>query len=184
MVTLRPISTAMTCVAVFVLCAVPATSQSGKASGTFVVDGKKLSFPNVSAVSYDTPNLGRVVSVLLSDKPVNPKTFQEYTRIGPGERYVPGLVTGAWVAMHVDDKAFSGFHFSIDAKRGVSLGEVLVGGRDGRFGVLDEALVLETKSVSPQLSGRIRTKEQVADFGSHKLSIDLTFDAPVMMLGK
>ena len=77
MVTLRPIRTALFCLAVLSLCAVPAISQSGKASGTFVVDGKKLSLQNVSAVSYDTPNLGRVVSVLLSDKPVNLKTFQE-----------------------------------------------------------------------------------------------------------
>jgi hypothetical protein len=79
---------------------------------------------------------------------------------------------------------FSGFHFTIDAKRGVSLGEMLVGSRANSFGVLDELLVLETKSVSPQLSGRIRTKEPVADLGSHKLSVDLSFDAPVMILGK
>jgi hypothetical protein len=165
--------------------AVPALTQSaGKAAGTVVANGKKVPLTNVSAVAYDTPNLGRLVSVLLSDKPANPKTFQDYTRIGPGERYVAGMITGAWVTMHADDKAFSGFHFTVNAKRQPILGEVLVGTRENNFGVMDEALVLEISSLTPQLTGRIRTKEPVVALGSQKLGLDATFDAPVTILGK
>lgn len=159
-------------------------TQSGKASGTLVVNGKKVPIQHAYAVAYDTPNLGRVVSVLLSDKPMNPKLFQEYTRIGPGERFVPGIISGAWVTMHVDDKAFSGFHFTINAKGQAMLGEVLIGSRDDNFGVMDDVLVLEAKSLAPQVSGRIRTKDAVADLGSTKVGIDLTFDTPVVTIGK
>jgi hypothetical protein len=68
-----------------------------------------------------------MISVLISDKPANPKTFQEYTSIGAGEKYVPGIVTATWVAMHSDDKAFQGFSFTIDPKQRVMLNDVLVG---------------------------------------------------------
>src|SRR5688572_12099311 len=77
-------------------------AQSGKVSGTLVVNGKKLAVQHITAVTYDTPSPGRLVSVLVSMKAPNPKTFQEYTRIGPGERNVAGTVTGAWVTMHTD----------------------------------------------------------------------------------
>ena len=166
------------------LVSVIAQTQSGKVSGTLTVNGKKLQIRHVSAVTYDTPNLGRVVSVLLSDNPVDPKKFQEYTRIGPGERYVPGLVTGAWVTLHVDDKALSGFHFTVDAKDQVKLAEVLVGTRDDNFGVMDDALVFEATSKGPRLAGRIRTKDPIADLGPAKMGIDITFDAAVVPLGK
>ena len=147
------------------------------------VNGKKLAIRNVSAVTYETP-LGQVVSVLLSDNPVDPKKFQEYTRIGPGERYVIGMVTGASVAMHVDDKALSGIHFTSDAKGGITLAEVLIGSRDDNFGVLDDVLVFEATSKGPRFAGRIRTKDPVADLGATKLSVDITFDAPVVPVGK
>lgn len=97
---------------------------------------------------------------------------------------MPGLVTGAWVTMHVDDKALSGFHFTIDAKDSVRLAEVLVGSRDDNFGVLDDALVFEATSREPRLAGRIRTKDPIADLGSAKMGIDITFDAAVVPLGK
>jgi hypothetical protein len=171
-------------VILLLIAATTTETQSGKASGTLVVNGKKVPIQHAYAVTYDTPNLGRVVSVLLSDKPMNPKMFQEYTRIGPGERYVPGLISGAWVTMHVDDKAFSGFHFTIKDKSQATLGEVLIGSRDDNFGVLDEVLVFEGKSLTPQLVGRIRTKDAVADLGSTKVGIDLTFDVPVVTIGK
>ena len=159
-------------------------AQTGKVSGSLVVNGKKVPVQHVTAVTYDTASQGRMISVLVSDKPPDAKTFREYTRIGPGERYVPGLVTGAWVAMHNDDKAFSGLHFTIDAKRRAMLSEVLVGGRNNNFGILDDALVIEITSLTPRLVGRFRTKDAVADLGSQKVGIDLTFDAPVVEVGK
>ena len=159
-------------------------AQAGKVTGTLVVNGKKVPIQHISAVTYDTASQGRMVSVLVSDKPVDPKKFQEYTRIGPGERYVPGMITGAWVTMHVDDKAFSGFQFTITPKRSIMLNDVLVGTRDQNFSILDDYLVLELTSLSPRVAGRIRTKDAVVDLGSEKVGIDLTFDAPVAEVGK
>ena len=166
------------------LVSVTIIAQAGKGSGTLVVNGKKFAFQNISAVTYDTASQGRMISVLLSDKPANPKTFQEYTRIGAGEKYVPGIVTGAWVAMHNDDKAFQGFSFTIDPKQRVMLNDVLVGGRNENFSILDDYLVLELTSTTPRLVGRIRTKDPVADLGSQKVGVDFTFDTPVTEVGK
>ena len=159
-------------------------AQSGKVSGTLVVNGKKVPIQHISAVSYDTPSPGRLVSVLVSDKPADPKTFREYTRIGPGERYVAGLITGAWVTMHTDDKAFSGFSFTIDAKRRIILNDVLVGARDDNFSVLEDYLVVELTSLTPRVTGRVRTKEAVVTLNTEKIGMDLTFDAPVVEVGK
>ena len=170
--------------AVALASAVSMSAQSGTVSGTLAVNGKKVPVQHIAAVTYDTP-LGRVLSVLVSDKPMNQKTFQEYTRVSPGERYVPGSIPGAWVTMHVDDKAFTGFTFTIDAKGKLMLNDVLVGAkRDDNFSILVDYLVLELKSSSPRATGRLRTKDPVADLGSQKVSIDLTFDAPVVQVGK
>jgi len=159
-------------------------AQSGKVSGTLVVNGKKVPIQHISAVTYDTPSPGRLVSVLVSDKPADPKTFREYTRIGPGERYVAGLITGAWVTMHTDDKAFSGFSFTIDAKRRIILNDVLVGARDDNFSFSDDYLVVELSSLTPRVTGRVRTKEAVVTLNTEKIGMDLTFDAPVVEVGK
>ena len=174
-------------VAVVMVALVGATlieAQAGKGSGTMVVNGKKFTFQNISAVTHDTASQGRMISMLLSDKPVNPKAFLEYMRIGGGEKYVPGIVTGAWVTMHSDDKALQGFSFTIDPKRPVMLNDVLVGSRSDNFSILDDYLVLELTSTSPRLVGRIRTKDAVVDLGSQKIGLDFTFDTPVMQLGK
>ena len=122
--------------------------------------------------------------MLVSDKAVDPKKFAEYTRIGPGESYVPGLVTGAWVTLHADDKALSGFQFTIDKKKRLMLNDVLVGARSDNFSVIDDELVLELTSTTPRVVGRLRTKQPVIEAGSVKLGIDLTFDAPVVSIGK
>ena len=159
-------------------------AQSGKVSGTLLVNGKKIAVQHVTAVTYDTPSPGRLVSVLVSDKPADPKTFREYTRIGPGERYVAGMITGAWVAMHTDDKMFSGFSFTIDTKRQIILNDVLVGSRDDNFSILEDYLVVELTSLTPRVIGRVRTKEPVVELNTEKIGIDLTFDAPVVEVGK
>ena len=83
-------------------------AQAGQVSGTFTVNGKPVKLTNISAVTYDTASQGRMLSVLASDKPADSKTFQEYTRIGPGEKYVAGMITGAWVTMHADARRSPG----------------------------------------------------------------------------
>ena len=61
-----------------------AQTQSGKVSGTLTVNGKKLQIRHVSAVTYDTPNMGRVVSVLLSDNPVDPAVHHVHVHMKSG----------------------------------------------------------------------------------------------------
>lgn len=159
--------------------------DAGRVSGTLVVNGTKVAVQHITAVTYDTPSPGRLISVLVSDKPADPKTFQEYTRIGSGEQIVAGLVTGAWVAMHAEDKAFSGFSFTLDKQNRVILDDVLVGtSRDANFSILEDYLVVEVTSTAPRLAGRIRTKEPTIELSTEKVGIDLTFDVPVAELGK
>lgn len=172
-------------IAILAGCAAAATAadQPGKVSGTLVVNGTTLPVQHITAVAYDTPSPGRLISVLVSDKPADPKAFQEYTRIGPGEKYVAGIVTGAWVAMHAEDKALSGFSFTLDKDNRVILDDVLVGAtRDDNFSILEDYLVVEVTARTPRLVGRIRTKEPTVELNTEKVGIDLTFDAPVAEL--
>jgi hypothetical protein len=166
------------------LLAGPTWAQTGTVSGTLVVNGTKVPVQHVTAVTYDTPSPGRLISVLVSDKPADPKTFQEYTRVGPGERYVAGIVTGAWVTMHAEDKAFSGFSFTLDKQNRPILNDVLVGKREDNFSILDDYLTVEVTSRTPRLVGRIRTKEPMIELNTETAGIDLTFDVPVEEMGK
>ncbi|MEO5509625.1 MAG: hypothetical protein ABIS27_03285 [Longimicrobiales bacterium] len=151
-------------------------------TGTLTVDTKKVTLQSSSAVAYPG-GTGRFVSVLLSDKPPNPKTFRKYTRIGAGERYVPGTFEGAWASMHVE-KGFSGFTFSMDATHRVLTNQILLGGQAGSFSLSSDDLVVEITSASPRLKGRIRTLQPVLDLGSHKVSLDATFDVRVSEAGR
>lgn len=158
------------------------TQAPAKVTGTLAVDSTKVVLSHAHAVAYENPSQGRLVSVLLSDRPVNANTFAEYTRIGSGERYVPAIVTGAWTALHLE-KAFSGFSFTVDANRRLFLNDVLIGGQGGRFTLVEDLLVLELASLTPRVTGRIRTKEPVVDVG-RKVSLDVSFDAALTTIGK
>jgi hypothetical protein len=151
-------------------------------TGTLTVDKTKVTLQSAAAVSYPG-GTERYVSVLLSDKAANPKTFTEYTRIGAGERYVPGTFEGAWAAMHME-KGFSGLTFSIDIKHQILTNQILVGGQNNMFSLSPDDLVLEVKSRSPRFTGRIRSKQAVLDLGEHKVSLDATFDVVVTEAGK
>jgi len=148
------------------------------------VNGTKVPVQHITAVAYDTPSPGRLVSVLVSDKPADPKPFKEYARIGPGEQYVAGIITGAWVTMHVDDNAFSGFSFTLNRDKKVVLDDVLVGPREANFGILEDYLVVEVTSTEPRVVGRIRTKEPMMEINTEKVGIDITFDVPVTDMRK
>ena len=79
---------------------------------------------------------------------------------------------------------FSGFSFTIDTKRRIILNDVLVGSRDDNFSFSDDYLVVELTSLTPRVTGRVRTKEPVVTLNTEKIGIDLTFDAPVVEVGK
>jgi hypothetical protein len=151
-------------------------------NGSLTVDRTKVMLRAASAVAYPGAT-GRFVSVLLSDKAADPKTFAEYTRIGAGERYVPGTFEGAWAGMHLE-KGFSGFTFSVDAGNQILTNQILAGGQDNMFTLSPDDLVLEVTSVSPRFSGRIRTKEAVLDLGERTVSLDATFDVDAREAGK
>jgi hypothetical protein len=159
-----------------------AAQTPGAATGTLTVDKTKVTLQSASAVSYPG-GTGRFVSVLLSDKAANPKTFAEYTRIGAGERYVPGTFEGAWASLHME-KGFSGFTFSIDTKNQILTNQILVGGKDKIFTLASDDLMLEVKTMSPRFTGRIRSKQAVLDLGEQKVSLDATFDVGVTEAGK
>lgn len=169
------------CLALLISTSLPAQAPA-PASGTLTVDQTKVALHSAAAVSYPG-GTGRYVSVLLSDKAADAKTFAEYTRIGAGERYVPGTFEGAWASLHMD-KGFSGLTFTIDAKQQILTNQLLVGGQNGMFTLSPDDLVLEVTSLSPRLKGRIRTKQPVLDLGEHKVSLDATFDVVVTEAGK
>jgi hypothetical protein len=157
-------------------------AQSGTVSGSLVVGANKVPLLAGSAVGY-AGAAGRLVSVLLSDKPHDPKAFAEYSRIGAGERYVPAIFEGAWKALHLE-KALSGITFTIDPKRQLLGSEVLVGGRNNAFSLSPDDLLLELKSVSPRLTGRLRTRQPALDVGTRTVGLDATFDVAVVEAGK
>jgi hypothetical protein len=84
-------------------------------TGTLTVDTTTVKLNSASAFSYPG-GTGGYVSVLLSDKPANPKSFAEYTRMGAGERYRPATHK-AW-AIHADGG--SGLTFSVWSMPGIS----------------------------------------------------------------
>jgi hypothetical protein len=117
-----------------------------------------------------------------SDKPADAKKFAEATRVGAGEPAVPAIFEGAWKGLHFE-KAFSGLSFTIDSNKVIS-NEFLVGGRNNVFSIASDDLVVEITSTSPRLVGKLRTKQSPVDVGSHKVSVDASFDTAVGQAGK
>lgn len=174
----RPMPVARRSVARAVVCASAlAWSALGGAQpaplGAVTVDAAKVSLTVATAVGYAATG-GRAVSVLLSDKPANAKSFAEDTRIGAGERYVPGIFEGAWKAQHLS-KTLSGVTFTIGPAGQLLSHEFLVG---DAFSIDTANLVLEVKTSTPRLTGRIRTRLPVVDAGT-KVGLDATFDVAV-----
>lgn len=166
----------MRAVCLALLVATSLAAQTPPVTGTLTVDKTKVTLQSASAVSYPG-GTGQFVSVLLSDKAGNPKTFAEYTHIGAGERYVPGTFEGAWAGMHTE-KEFSGFTFSIDTRHQILTNQILVGGQDKMFSLSPDDLVLEVTSASPRITGRIRSKQAVLDLGEYKV---VTVQVPLVL---
>lgn len=151
-------------------------AQGDKVQGTVTVGTAKVTLTNGMAVAYTAPN-GQLISVVLSDNPVDAKEFATDTRTGPGEPLVSGLFSGAWKSQHIGKK-LSGITFTI-GPNGVMDEEFLVGGRNNTFSIGSDEYVLEVKSRSPRLVGTIKTKTPVVDAGSRNARLDATFDLAV-----
>src|SRR5215207_9529077 len=80
--------------------------QGSTAKGTATVGATKVAIANGVAVSYKATN-GQLVTVLLSDRPADPKEFATDTKTGPGEPLMSGIFEGAWKSQHIGKK-FSG----------------------------------------------------------------------------
>ncbi len=152
-------------------------AQADAVQGTVIVGTSKLTLTSGMAVHYNAAN-GQLISVLLSDKPADRETFATDTRTGPGETLVAGLFEGAWKSQHIGKK-LSGFTFSIDADTNIIGDEFLVGGRNNTFSLSAGEYVIEVKSKSPRLVGRVRTRTPIVDAGSTKAGLDATFDLAV-----
>jgi hypothetical protein len=152
-------------------------AQADTVQGTVTVGTTKITLTSGMAVSYTAPN-GPLISVLLSDKPADAQAFAADTRTGAGEPLVAGTFEGAWKSQHIGKK-LSGFTFSFGPKANIISEEFLVGGRNNTFSLSGDEYVLEVKSTSPRLVGRIRTKAPTVDAGSTKAGLDATFDLAV-----
>ena len=165
-----------------VVAATPALrGQGGTAKGTVMVDTEKVALTTATAAGYRATN-GQVIAILLSDKPPDAKSFAEDTRIGTGESYVPGIISGAWKSQHFT-KHFSGFTFTFNDAGRIIDEEILLGGKNKTFSLGGDEYVLELTSKGPKVAGRIHTKTPVVDVGK-KVSLDVTFEAPLTMVGK
>jgi hypothetical protein len=151
-------------------------AQGDKVQGTVTVDTTKVTLTSGMAVAYKAPN-GQLISVVLSDKPVDAKEFATDTKTGAGEPLVLGLFEGAWKSQHIAKK-ISGITFTI-GPNGIMSEEFLVGGRNNTFSISSDEYVLNVKSRSPRLVGTLKTKTPVVDLGSRKAGLDATFDLAV-----
>ena len=152
-------------------------AQGDKVQGTATVGTTKVALTSGMAVAYKAPN-GDLVSVVLSDKPVDAKAFAEDSRTWPGEPLVSGTFLGAWKSQHFARK-LSGIAFTI-GPHGIVDDEFLVGGRNNTFSISGDEYVLAVKSKSPRLVGTIKTKTPAVDLGGDRsAALDATFDLAV-----
>lgn len=152
-------------------------AQADSVKGTITAGTTKVALANGMAVGYASAS-GTMTSVVLSDNAVDRQVFAEDTKTGPGEPLVPATFEGAWKSQHIGKK-LSGFVFTIDAKGNIVSEEFLVGGRNNTFSLDSDNYVIEVKSTSPRLVGRIRTKTAVVEAGATKAGLDATFDLAV-----
>ena len=152
-------------------------AQGDKVQGTATVGTTKVVLTSGMAVGYKAPN-GQLISVVLSDKPVDAKEFATDTKTGPGEPLVSGLFEGAWKSQFMGKK-FSGFTFTI-GPNGLMTDEFLVGGRNDAFSIMSDNYVLDLKTRTPRLTGTIKTKTPTVDLGGgRRAGLDATFDLAV-----
>lgn len=151
-------------------------AQGDTVQGLATVGATRVPLSYGMAVAYKAPN-GPLISVLLSDEPVDAKEFANDTRTGPGEPLVAGLFEGAWLSQHLAKK-LSGVTFTI-GPNGLMLDTLLVGGRGNTFTIGNDSYLLELKSRSPRLVGTLKTHPPVVNLDGRKVGVDAFFDVTV-----
>jgi hypothetical protein len=154
-----------------------ASAQGDTVQGTATVGTARIALAAGMAVAYDAPN-GRLVSVVLSDRPADAKEFAADTRTGAGEPLVAGVFEGAWKAQHLGKK-LSGVTFTI-GPTGLISEEFLVGGRNNTFSIGTDEYLLDVKTRTPRLSGTIKTRTPAVDLGGGRSAgLEASFDIAV-----
>lgn len=151
-------------------------AQGGKADGKISVDSTTVTIASGAAIGFKSA-AGQFVSVLLSDKPADARSFAEDTRGAAAEGFVPGTFSGAWKSQHFA-KRYAGLTFTVNEAGRLIDEEILVGGKNETFSIGSDEYVVELTAKGPRLAGRIRTKTPVVDVG-RKVGVDVTFDLPV-----
>ena len=151
-------------------------AEGDTVQGLATVGTTRVGLSHGMAVAYPTPK-GPLISVLLSDEPVDAKAFAADTRTGPGEPLVAGLFEGAWASQHIAKK-LSGITFTI-GPNGLMLDQFLVGGQGNPFSIGNDHYLLELKSRSPRLVGTLKTYPPVVNLGGRKVGVDAWFDMTV-----
>ena len=151
-------------------------AQGDTVQGLATVGTTRVPLSHGMAIAYTAPN-GPLISVLLSDEPVDAKEFAADTRTGAGEPLVAGLFEGAWKSQHISKK-LSGVTFTI-GPNGLMLEELLVGGRNNTFSIGNDHYLLELKSRSPRLVGTLKTHPPVVNLDARKVGVDAFFDMAV-----
>ena len=151
-------------------------AQGDTVQGLATVGTTRVPLSYGMAVAYKAPN-GPLISVLLSDEPVDAKEFANDTKIGPGEPLVAGVFEGAWASQHLAKK-LSGVTFTI-GPNGLMLDTLLVGGRANTFSIGNDHYLLELKSRSPRLAGTLKTYPPVVNLDGRKVGVDAFFDMAV-----
>ena len=152
-------------------------AQADTVKGTVTAGATKITLAGGMAVGY-TSATGPLISVVVSDTNPDRQAFATDTNTGPGEPLAPATFEGAWKSQHLGKK-LSGFTFTVDAKANLISDEFLVGGKSNTFSLGSDEYVIELKSTSPRVVGRIRTKTPIVDAGSTKAGLDVMFDLAV-----
>ena len=130
------------------------------------------------AVGYKAPN-GALISVVLSDKPVDTKAFAEDTSVGSGEPLVAGIFEGAWKSQHIAKK-LTGVTFTIGPDGLIERGIPRRRPQQDLQRRHRRVHVLKLTSRSPRLVGTLKTKAPSVDLGDGRnAGLDALFDIAV-----
>jgi hypothetical protein len=155
------------------------SGQTGTAAGTVVVNGSSVALKHGVAYGYGD----KLVSLLLSDRPVSVADFKENFAGRAGDPvFPPGMVTGAWTSIHNEGKV-KGIALTFKPDKTLMMDDVMVGKPNDTFGVTGSEYTIAITQLTPtRIAGTIKTVKPVVEVGSYKYGLDAKFDLPVQPL--
>jgi hypothetical protein len=155
------------------------TGAPGSAAGTAVVNGNSVTLKHGVAYGYGD----KLVSLLLSDRPVSVADFKENFAGRAGDPvFPPGMVMGAWKSIYNEGKV-KGVALTIKPDKTLMLDDIMVGKPNDTFGVSDSEYTLAITQLTPtRIVGTIKTVKPQVELGSYKYGLDAKFDLAVQPL--